>query len=632
MTIKEIARLAGVSISTVSKVMNRKDSSISPETRERVLRIIKEFNYTPYSNSHITSNSSKSYTIGVLVRNVEKTRALSSIMQAARSYGYTVLVSECADQPDLEFRGVTALCRHGVDGVLWEPLDESSLKFIESFRTSKIPFLLFNSTQIEGALNMNFEQMGYDATMSLVQTGHKEIACLLSEGTRTEGFLTGYKRCLFDSGISYQENLVFHDVSDMLIHKITSHTVTGIVSSHFTAANQLYGELYSRHYQIPYDVSLVTLRSATGEAVSFPKISTFAAPHYEYGNHLCEQLMEMIENPEHTPLPFEQHSVLEDPITITTPFTKINQTILVIGSINTDTYLKVDCLPSTGKSTITSASSVYPGGKAINQAVGVAKLGAHAALIGAVGNDMESDLIYEAMKEHGIDSSGIHRSTDHATGKAYVLVQQDGDSMISILSGANDSLTPEDIHRNSRLFENSAFCLVQTEIPSNTVLAACQMAKKHHVTTILKPSSCNHLAPELLKYVDILIPNMDELELLGSGDTAQEKIDYFLKQGVNAVIVTLGSNGCLYKTATAEGTIPAASFHPVDNTGACDAFISALAVYLQEGYSLDTALRIATYAAGFSVTRESVPNSLIDRGTLETYITQINPDLLHSSR
>ena len=44
MTIKEIARLAGVSISTVSKVMNRKDSSISPETRERVLRIIKEFN------------------------------------------------------------------------------------------------------------------------------------------------------------------------------------------------------------------------------------------------------------------------------------------------------------------------------------------------------------------------------------------------------------------------------------------------------------------------------------------------------------------------------------------------------------------------------------------------------------
>ena len=51
MTIKEIAALAGVSISTVSKIMNHKDASISPETRERVLRIVKEFNYTPYSAS-----------------------------------------------------------------------------------------------------------------------------------------------------------------------------------------------------------------------------------------------------------------------------------------------------------------------------------------------------------------------------------------------------------------------------------------------------------------------------------------------------------------------------------------------------------------------------------------------------
>lgn len=628
MTIKEIARLAGVSISTVSKVMNRKDSSISPETRDRVLRIIQEFNYTPYSNSHIVNNA-KSYTIGVLTRNAEKSYALSSIMQAARSFGYTVLVSECADQPDLEFRGVTALCRHGVDGVLWEPLNEDSMKYTESFRTSKIPFLLFNSHQVEGALNMDYEQMGYDATMALVKAEHKEIACLLSEGSRTEGFLSGYKRCLFDTGIPYQDNLVFHDVSDNLIHKITGHTVTGIVSSHFAAANQLYGELYSRHYQIPYDVSLVTLRNASREVAAFPKISTFSAPHQEYGAYLFEQLMAMIENPEYIPLPFEQHSTLEDTATITTPFTKKNQTILVIGSINIDTYLKMDRLPFTGKSTITSASSVYPGGKGINQAVGVSKLGAHAALIGAVGNDVESDLIYEAMKTHAIDSSGVHRSVDHATGKAFVFVQHDGDSMISILAGANDTLTPDDIYRNKRLFENSSFCLIQTEIPMDTVLTACKLAKEHHVTTILKPSACSYLPPEFLKYVDILIPNLDEITLLGIGDTTHDKIDYFLSQGVNTVIVTLGSDGCYYKNAEEDGTIPAVSFHPVDNTGACDAFISALTVFLQDGYSLNTALRIATYAAGFSVTREGVPNSMVDLGTLESYIRQTEPELLN---
>ena len=57
MNIKEIAQLAGVSTSTVSKIVNQKDESISQETRERVLKIVKEYNYTPYSSaaSHTTA-------------------------------------------------------------------------------------------------------------------------------------------------------------------------------------------------------------------------------------------------------------------------------------------------------------------------------------------------------------------------------------------------------------------------------------------------------------------------------------------------------------------------------------------------------------------------------------------------
>ena len=49
MTIKEIAQIAGVSISTVSKIVNNKDENINPETRNRVLKIVKEYNYSPYS-------------------------------------------------------------------------------------------------------------------------------------------------------------------------------------------------------------------------------------------------------------------------------------------------------------------------------------------------------------------------------------------------------------------------------------------------------------------------------------------------------------------------------------------------------------------------------------------------------
>ena len=628
MTIKEIAKLAGVSISTVSKVMNHKDASISPETRERVMRIVNECNYTPYSNAYITKPASTSRTIGLLIRSAETSFAMSGIIKAARLLGYTVLIAESDGLPELEFRGISVFCSHNVAGVLWEPVNQDSLLFAEQLNSAGIPYIVFNSTISTNALNMDFERMGYDATMELVNKNHTDIACLLSPGARTERFLNGYKKCLSDKGIRYQDSMVFHEVSDSLLQKVANHSVTGVVCSHFNAANQLYGELYSLHYLIPYDISIVSLKNDTRGVNVFPKISTFTTPHGSFGLHLCEQLLGMIEQEHYIPKKFNLHPKLDNTDTIAVPYTHRNQPILVVGSINIDTYLKMDILPATGKSTITSSSSVYPGGKAVNQAVGAAKLGAHTALIGAVGSDIESDLIYEALKEHGIDASGIRRCTETATGKAFVFVQNDGDSLISILSGANSQLTPEDVKRNSRYFENSHFCLVQTEIPMETVMVTCQLARAHGVATILKPSACSSLHEDLLPYINILVPNADEVNALHPSGSLSEKADYFLNHGVETVIITLGTEGCYVKTNDYEEYVTSYPFQAIDNTGACDAFISALAVYLRDGYPLSNAVKIATYAAGFSITREGVADALIDRKSLESHLRQNAPELL----
>ena len=110
--------------------------------------------------------------------------------------------------------------------------------------------------------------------------------------------------------------------------------------------------------------------------------------------------------------------------------------------------------------------------------------------------------------------------------------------------------------------------------------------------------------------------------------TIEEKAGYFLEQGVGTVIVTLGAEGCYVKNRDWEERIPAVKFKAVDNTGACDAFISALAVYLQRGRTLKQAVQIATYAAAFSITREGVSPSLIDHRSLEAYIYQECPYLL----
>ncbi len=99
---------------------------------------------------------------------------------------------------------------------------------------------------------------------------------------------------------------------------------------------------------------------------------------------------------------------------------------------------------------------------------------------------------------------------------------------------------------------------------------------------------------------------------------------------METVIVTRGERGSYVKTKEWEDTFPAASFTSVDATGASDAFASALASYLLYGYTLKEAIRIATYAAGFCISREGVVPALIDKNSLESYISQKEPGLISS--
>ena len=202
--------------------------------------------------------------------------------------------------------------------------------------------------------------------------------------------------------------------------------------------------------------------------------------------------------------------------------------------------------------------------------------------------------------------------------------------MISIMSGANEALTGQSLTASERLFENTAYCLIQTEIPMDAVYEACRIAKKLAICTILKPTACGILSKDILKNIDIIVPNNEEInEITPIKDNLEQQADYLLKQGIGTVIVTLGTEGCYVKTSELSEYFPAIPFDAVDASGACDAFISSLASYLLYGYPLLKAVRIASYYAGFSVTREGVIPSLIDKNTLEAYIYQREPQLLN---
>ena len=99
MDISDIAKLAGVSPSTVSKVINHKDESISNQTRERIRRIDREYHYVPNARSH----ASKSWLLGVLFRSrVSIDSTLDGILATAQEHGYATFVFNSDDDIEQE--------------------------------------------------------------------------------------------------------------------------------------------------------------------------------------------------------------------------------------------------------------------------------------------------------------------------------------------------------------------------------------------------------------------------------------------------------------------------------------------------------------------------------------------------
>ena len=552
MNIQDIARLAGVSASTVSKVMNGKDRDISEETKKKVLKVIEEKHYVPYFKFR-EKEGLKNRLIGLIVRkdNREREAITVNAEQAARLKGYGLVIRYAEPGDDLS-EYVEELARKQVSGVIIDSEREAACGRLENTAV-----YLNQTKEFDRRERVSFyyrlSEAGRIGTERLIQEGHHKIACIVHR--RDRSVMEGCKMAVQSHNLPLQPAWFYEGENLEAIEK--------------------------------YGIRQCLTEEVTAVICGSPEIA-------------------------------ERRSIVRP------AQDKLGEKIIVVGSMNMDVTLEASRIPVKGETQIAEKLYVFPGGKGANQAVGAGKLGGQVYMIGCLGNDMDGRELYTSLVENHVHMDGVLFDTVLPSGKAYINVDQGGESTIVVYQGANRSLNQSQIQKCRYLFESAAYCLLSMEIPDEIVEYTIRTCRRTGTEVILKPSATEQVKEELYADVSYFIPNENELHLLVPGDMSiEEKAELLRKKGVKNVIVTLGARGCYLANGQVSMYFEGSGFEAVDTTGGADSFISALAVCLSEGKPLVQAVRFAIYASGITVTRYGVQPALPDRRAVDVYEDEI---------
>ncbi|MCT8349461.1 ribokinase [Photorhabdus temperata] len=302
--------------------------------------------------------------------------------------------------------------------------------------------------------------------------------------------------------------------------------------------------------------------------------------------------------------------------------------LAVLGSINADHILNLESFPRPGETVIGKQYQIAFGGKGANQAVAAGRSGADIAFIACVGEDDIGSRICQQLAMDNIKTSGIEVIEGETTGVALIFVNQQGENVIGINTGANAALTPEYFYRYQNIIEEADALLMQLESPLETVQLAAEIAKQNDTKVILNPAPAQKLSDQLLSLVDIITPNETETEYLTGitvkDDSGAEKAAQILHdKGIATVIITLGSRGVWLSEKGQKGEIvPGFKVKVVDTIAAGDTFNGAFVTALLEGKTMLSAVRFAHSAAAIAVTRQGAQPSVPWRNEIDAFLTE----------
>jgi ribokinase len=281
--------------------------------------------------------------------------------------------------------------------------------------------------------------------------------------------------------------------------------------------------------------------------------------------------------------------------------------VVVVGSINMDLVVRAPAIPRPGETVLGDELQMFPGGKGANQAVGVARLGTPCRMVGRVGADDFGHRMREALRAGGVDVDYAQPTPDTATGTALIVLSAAGENAICVAGGANRCLAPADVDAAADAISSAAVCLLQLEIPPDTVRYTIGRCREWGVMTVLDAAPAAANPPDWLFDVDVLTANRSEAALLtgreaDTTDDPRTLAAALHERGAKHVVLKLGAGGAWASDGRREVALAPHKVRVVDTTAAGDAFNAALGARLAAGADLFDAARYANAAGALACT------------------------------
>lgn len=330
-TLKELAKKAGVSTATVSMILNQKDQSISEATRNKVKALAKEYQYIPNTNAR-SLVTRKTKTIGLIIPDITNPffpEVARGVEDRASKSRYSIILCDTDDNEGRERQCVKILAEKMVDGIIFthcaerdEPSDE--------FNTFGLPIILidrdaYSLANIRGRVTVDNCRGAFLAVEHLIQCGCRHILFLSGElCTQTaKERLTGYHKALSAHGLLFEETNVRAGAYKLEWGKqaVDQALKEKKIFDGVFCGNDLIGigamkRLQERGFQVPEDVQLTGFDDIYMASLMEPPMTTVRQPAYEMGYQAAELLIKAIEKKQEQGRPDETCVVLEPQLMI----------------------------------------------------------------------------------------------------------------------------------------------------------------------------------------------------------------------------------------------------------------------------------------------------------------------------